>query len=118
MKSNFNTRQVKCYIIYFIDGFLYTILIVTVFAVSFAMAILSKIYPLCFRSAKKMLIMIDPRPVEEWCKDTPALMYAKYTLEFSYNYTAAVNKHIPRWDEDVFKWKFKRAENITKDIDG
>ena len=39
----------------------------------------------------------------ERCKDTPALMYAKYTLGFSYNYTIAVNKHIPGWDEDVFK---------------
>jgi hypothetical protein len=65
-----------------------------------------------------MLIMIDPRPVEEWCKDTPVLIYAKYTLGFSFNYTAAVNKHIPRWNEHVFKWKFKREENIAEDIDG
>jgi len=46
-------------------------------------------------SDKKMLIMIDPRYVEEWCKDTPALMYVKYTLGFSYNYKAVINKHIP-----------------------
>ena len=65
-----------------------------------------------------MLIMIDPRPVEEWCKDTPALMYTKYTLGFSFNYTAAVNKHIPGWKDNVFKWKFKREENIAEDIDG
>ena len=64
-----------------------------------------------FDMREKMLIMIDPRPLEEWCKDTPALMYAKYTLGFSYNYTAA-------GDEDVFKWKFKRAENIADDVDG
>jgi len=50
-----------------------------------------------------MLTMIDPRPLEELCKDTSALMYAKYTLGFSYNYTDVVNKHISRWDEDVFK---------------
>ena len=50
-----------------------------------------------------MLIMIDPRPIEEWCKDTPALMYARYTLEFTLQYTDAVNVHIPGWNEDVFK---------------
>jgi len=65
-----------------------------------------------------MLIMIDPRPLEELCKDTSALMYAKYTLGFSYNYTDVVNKHIPGWVEDVFKWKFKQAENIADDIYG
>jgi hypothetical protein len=71
-----------------------------------------------FDQREKILIMIDPRPVEEWCKDTPALMYARFTLGFSYNYTAAVNIHIPGWTEDVFKWKFKREENIAEDIDG
>jgi hypothetical protein len=30
-----------------------------------------------FNQREKMLIMIDSGPVEEWCKDTPALMYAK-----------------------------------------
>jgi hypothetical protein len=50
-----------------------------------------------------MFIMIDPRPIEEWCKDTSALMYARYTLEFTLQYTAAVNVHIPGWKEDVFK---------------
>jgi hypothetical protein len=69
-----------------------------------------------FDQREKMLIMIDSRPVEEWCKDTPVLMYAKYTLGFSFNYTAAVNKHILRWNEYVFKWKFKREENIAEDI--
>jgi hypothetical protein len=48
-----------------------------------------------FDQREKMLIMFDPRSVEEWCKDTPALMYAKYTLGLSFNYTLAVNKHIP-----------------------
>jgi hypothetical protein len=70
-----------------------------------------------FDQREKILIMIDPRPVEEWCKDTHALMYARFTLGFSYNYTA-VNIHIPGWTEDVFKWKFKQKENITDDIDG
>jgi hypothetical protein len=64
------------------------------------------------------IIVIDPKLVEEWCKDTPALIYAKYTLGFSFNYTAAVNKYIPGWNEDVFKWKFKWEENIAEDIDG
>ena len=108
----------KSFAQHFIDCFLQTILIVTVFAVSFAMAILSKIYALCFDMREKMLIMIDPRPLEEWCKDTPALMYAKYTLGFSYNYKAVINKHIPGQDEDVFKQKFKRVENIAEDRDG
>jgi hypothetical protein len=35
------------------------------------------------------------QPVEEWYKDTPALIYAKYTLGFSFNYMLAVNKYIP-----------------------
>jgi hypothetical protein len=48
-----------------------------------------------FDQREKMLIMFDPRPVEEWCKDTPTLMYAKYTFGLSFNYTLAVNKHIP-----------------------
>jgi hypothetical protein len=50
-----------------------------------------------------MFIMIDPRPIEEWCKNTPALMYARYTIEFTLQCTAAVNVHIPGWKEDVFK---------------
>ena len=50
-----------------------------------------------------MIIMIDPRPIEDWCKDTPALMYARYTLEFTLQYMAAVNVHIPGWNENVFK---------------
>ena len=62
--------------------------------------------------------MIDPRPIEDWCKDTPALMYARYTLGFTLQYTAAVNVHISGWKEDVFKWKFRREENIAEDIDG
>jgi hypothetical protein len=71
-----------------------------------------------FDQQEKILIMIDPKPVEEWCKDTPALMYVKYTLGFCFNYTTVVNKHIPGWDEDVFKWKFKRVKNIAEEIDG
>jgi hypothetical protein len=69
------------------------------FAISFAMAICSKIYVLYFRSVGKDAY----HPVEEWCKDTLALMYARYTIGFSFNYTAAVNKYIPRWNKDVFK---------------
>ena len=65
-----------------------------------------------------MLIMIDPRPIEDWCKDTPALMYARYTLGFTLQYTDAVNVHIPGWNEDVFKWKFRQEGNIAEDIDG
>jgi hypothetical protein len=56
-----------------------------------------------FDQWEKMLIIIDHRPIEEWCKDTPTWMYTKYTFGFSFNYTAAVNKHIPGWTEDVFK---------------
>ena len=47
-----------------------------------------------FDQKEKMLIMIDPRPIEDWCKDTPALMYARYTLGFTLQYTDAVNVHI------------------------
>ena len=65
-----------------------------------------------------MLIMIDPRPIEDWCKDTPALMYARYTLGFTLQYTDVVNVHISGWNEDVFKWKFRQEENIAEDIDG
>ena len=43
--------------------------------------------------------MIDPRPIEDWYKDTPALMYARYTLGFILKYTDAVNVHIPRQNE-------------------
>ena len=61
--------------------------------------------------------MIDPRPIEDWCKDTPALMYARYTLGFILQYTDTMNVHIPGWNEDVFKQKFRRKENIAEDID-
>ena len=61
--------------------------------------------------------MIDPRPIEDWCKDTPALMYAKYTLGFILQYMDAVNVHIPRQNEDVFKQKFRQKEIIADDID-
>ena len=36
-------------------------------------------------------------------KDTPTLMYARYTLGFILQYTDAVNVHIPAWNDDVFK---------------
>jgi hypothetical protein len=50
-----------------------------------------------------MLIMIDSRPVEEWFKDTLAPMYARQILRFNLQYTAAVNIHIPGWNENIFK---------------
>jgi len=71
-----------------------------------------------FDQKEKMLIMIDPRPIEDWCKDTPALMYARYTFGFTLQYTNAVNVHILGWNEDVFKWKFRWEGNIAEDIDG
>ena len=71
-----------------------------------------------FDQKEKMFIMIDPRPIEDWYKDTPALMYARYTLGFTLQYTDAVNVHIPGWNEDVFKWKFRQEGNIAEDIDG
>ena len=48
-----------------------------------------------FDQKEKMLIMIDPRPIEDWCIDTPALMYARYTLGFTLQYMDTVNVHIP-----------------------
>ena len=51
------------------------------FAVSFVMA-LRKYMFYVFDQREKMLIMIDSRPVEEWCKDTPAMMYDWQTLVF------------------------------------
>jgi len=71
-----------------------------------------------FLSEGEDAYMIDPRPFEDWCKDTPVLMYARYTLGFTLQYTDAVNVHIPGWNEDVFKWKFRREGNIAEDIDG
>lgn len=71
-----------------------------------------------FDHQEKMVIMYDTRPVEEWCKDTPVLMYAEQTLGFSKDYRAAMKTKIPEWKENVFKWKFKRVENIAEDIDG
>ena len=65
-----------------------------------------------------MLIKIDPRPIEDWCKDTPALMYARYTLRFTLQYMNTVNVYIPEWNENVCKQKFRREENIAEDIDG
>ena len=65
-----------------------------------------------------MLIMIDPRRIEDRCKDTPTLMYARYTIGFTLQYTDAVNVHITGWNEDVFKWKFRQEGNIADDIDG
>ena len=62
--------------------------------------------------------MIDPRHIEDWCKDTPALMYARYTLRITLQYTDTVNVHIPGWNGDVFKQKFRREGNIAEDIDG
>jgi len=62
--------------------------------------------------------MIDCRPVEKWCKDTPVLMYATQTLRFNLQYIAAVNVHIPEWNEDIFKWKFIREKNIVDYVDG
>ena len=50
------------------------------FAVSFAMAIRSKYILYVFNQREKLFIMIDPRLVEEWCKDTSTLIYAKYSI--------------------------------------
>jgi len=55
-----------------------------------------------FDQREKMLIMIDSRPVEEWCKDTLALMYAKQTLGFNLQYTTTVNVHILGCNNDIF----------------
>ena len=87
----------------FITCFLDTILNATMFAVFFAMTARSKVYVLCFLSEGEDAYMIDPRPIEDWCKDTPALMYARYTLGFTLQYTDVVNVHISGWNEDVFK---------------
>ena len=65
------------------------------FTISFAMAAGSKVYALCFLSEGEDAYMIDPRPFEDWCKDTPALMYARYTLGFTLLYTDVVNVYIP-----------------------
>jgi hypothetical protein len=67
---------------------------------------------------EKTLTVVDTRPVEEWCKDTPALMYAKQTLGFNMQYEKAMRIHIARWNGDIFKWKFNREKNIADDIDG
>jgi hypothetical protein len=56
-----------------------------------------------FDQQKKMLIMIDSRSVEKLCKDAPVLMYARQTLGFNLQYMAAVNVHLLRWNEDIFK---------------
>jgi hypothetical protein len=71
-----------------------------------------------FDQHKKTLIIIDSRPVEKWCKDTPALMYARQTLGFNLQYMATVNVHIPGWNKDIFKWEFIHEKNIADDIDG
>jgi hypothetical protein len=68
-----------------------------------------------FLISAKMLIMIDFRPIEEWCKDTPALMFARQTLEFNLQYTTIVNVHIPGCNEDIFiKWKFIREKKYCR----
>ncbi|CAN6345821.1 unnamed protein product, partial [Urochloa humidicola] len=67
---------------------------------------------------KNTVLMIDSRPVEGWCTDTPALMYAEQTLGFRLNYKNAMNEYIPGWDEDIFKWKFNRKINVVDDTDG
>jgi len=56
-----------------------------------------------FDQKEKMIIMIDPRPIEDWCKDTPALIYARYTLRFTLQYMDVANVHITGWNEDDFK---------------
>ena len=48
-----------------------------------------------FDQKEKMLIMIDPIPIEDGCKDTPVLMYVRYTLGFTLQYTDVVNEYIP-----------------------
>ncbi|CAN6352316.1 unnamed protein product, partial [Urochloa humidicola] len=67
---------------------------------------------------KKLVIMIDPRKMEEWCQDTPVLMYAPITLGFHLQYKHAMNEHINGWKEDIWKWKFIRAPGIAENIDG
>ncbi|CAO2187105.1 unnamed protein product, partial [Urochloa humidicola] len=67
---------------------------------------------------RKTVLMIDSRPVEKWCTDTPALMYAEQTLGFRSKFMCAMNEYIPGWDEDIFKWKFNRKKDVVDDIDG
>ena len=54
----------------------------------------------------------------QMAQKTPALIYAKYTLGFTLQYTDAVNIHIPGWNEDIFKSNFICGKNIADDIDG
>ncbi|CAN6298532.1 unnamed protein product [Urochloa humidicola] len=76
----------------------------------------SNIYALLLDHQRKMALMIDSRPIEDWCTDTPALMYAEQTLGSKYKY--AMNEYSPGWDEDIFKCKFNRKKDVVEDKDG
>lgn len=65
---------------------------------------------------KKKVFMIDPREVEQWCQDTPVLMYAELTLGLRVQLMQAINQHIPGWNEDVWKWKFTRVTGLPTNV--
>jgi len=64
---------------------------------------------------EKELHMIDPSPVPKWCQVNSFRKYGKTLTHFYLKYMAAMNVHIPGWNEDIYQWKFTYEKNIVQD---
>ena len=63
----------------------------------------------------KILIMIDPLRVLEWCEDNPYKKYGNMIIHFYKKYIAAMNVNSPNWNQNIYKWSFTHENGIVED---
>ena len=63
----------------------------------------------------KILIMIDPLRVLEWCEDNPYKKYRNMIIHFYKKYIAAMNVNSPNWNQNIYKWSFTHENGIVED---
>ena len=63
----------------------------------------------------KILIMIDPLRVLEWCEDNPYRKYGNTITHFYKKYIAAMNVNSPNWNQNIYKWSFTHENGIVED---
>ena len=63
----------------------------------------------------KKLKVINPSPVLKQGEGSAFRKYGKTITHFYLKYMAAMNVHIPGWNEDIYQWKFTYEKNIVQD---
>jgi len=58
-----------------------------------------------FDLEEKTLIVLDPTPIPDWCKDMPYKRYVHRIINVSNSYRLAMGVQAPERAVDVFAWK-------------